>query len=177
MSKIYSAVSVLVVLLFFGCDTKKGTVIETFSEDEPVKSFTSVQGEASHVKWKSTVVWSEGSDTVTVALTATLEEGWHLYSQVLESDEGPLPTEFSFEASDNYALVGKVEEGEAKNEYDENFAMNVRFFDKQADFLQVIVRKSSSAFKLKGNVNYMVCNDEMCLPPIDVPLEIAIEAK
>jgi hypothetical protein len=27
---------------------------------------------------------------------------------------------------------------------------------------------------LKGVVNYMVCDDKMCLPPIDVPFTIQI---
>jgi thiol:disulfide interchange protein DsbD len=108
---------------------------------------------------------------------ATIDDGWHLYSQNLESENGPLPTIFTYEASDSCVVYGNVAEGKAKEEYDKNFGMNVRYFEKTATFTKFLVRKYGEAFTIKGNVNFMVCDDEMCLPPIDVNLEILVGKK
>lgn len=45
------------------------------------------------------VTWSASynADDSTIVLHADIAEGWHLYSQNLDNDMGPIPTEISFE--------------------------------------------------------------------------------
>jgi len=168
---------IFAALLLFSCTDKKAVVAESPVQDVSGHNVMTQHGTTNHIKWTSSCMWSSASDSMTLEIVAEIEEGWHLYSQVLDSDEGPLPTIFTFEESTNYSILGKVGESKSKNEYDENFAMNVRFFSNKAVFTQSVLRKSEAEFKFSGNVNYMVCNDEMCLPPTDVPLVINVGKK
>jgi len=103
---------------------------------------------------------------VALQLTARIESGWHLYSQNLPSDKGPIATEFSFDKNGDVELIGKVEEPEAKVEFDPNFKMDLNFFANRVTFTQKV--KVLANTTLKGNVYFMVCNDKMCLPPEEV---------
>ncbi len=117
------------------------------------------------------VKWSFESEAISanehvLKMTAVIQDGWHLYSQHLPSDNGPVATEFSFDDNAAVSLLGKVEEPKAKTEYDPNFDMDLNFFSKLVTFTQKV--KISEDTKVKGNVYYMVCNDKMCLPPEEV---------
>lgn len=126
------------------------------------------------VKWNTSV--KRISDTeAELKITATLEEGWHLYSQSLPSDEGPFPTEFSFTETKYYSLIGKVKEGKPKSEYDPNFDMILAFFDGSAEFTQKIKINTDAGFSVKGLVYFMVCNETMCLPPKEIDLTFKLE--
>ncbi len=114
-------------------------------------------------KWSFKSV-NEGEGLYTIEMTCTLDEGWHLYSQYLESDMGPVPTRFTFQLPEGYTLDGKVQEGEPKKEYDPNFMMDLSFFDGAPVFRQRI-NVSGDPGKVVAGVEFMVCDDEMCLPP------------
>ena len=121
------------------------------------------------------VEWSFSFDDPSseVRIKAEIAEGWHLYSQHVNNDIGPVPTSFEFEESSFYALQGSTREPRALKEYDENFKGELDFFKDSVTFVQRIALNGSGV--LKGTVVYMVCNDTMCLPPTDVPFEITIE--
>lgn len=117
------------------------------------------------VDWSSEVI--QDGEEVTLIIKGTIDEGWHVYSQVLESDDGPVATEVTFKESDNYELVGKVTESKTYKEYDPNFEMNLTFFKKEVIFKQKIKLKTENKFDVAGIVYSMVCNESMCLPPSD----------
>lgn len=117
---------------------------------EPVKLSTSVERDG---------------DQATLILTAKIEDGWHMYSQFLSSDDGPAATELTFAESAEYSLEGKAEEEDVLTHFDEMFEMDVNYFDHQAVFKQKIKVSNESAFKVKGTIYYMVCDDGRCLPP------------
>ena len=48
-----------------------------------------------------------GNSEYDLFFTATIDDGWYLYSQYVEED-GPLPTSFTFYESDKYELIGKT---------------------------------------------------------------------
>ncbi len=127
------------------------------------------------VKW-STSVKKTSNNEAELILTATMEEGWHLYSQDIP-EGGPVPTEFSFKPNENYELTGKVIEPKPIEENDPNFKMILKFFDKKATFKQKIKIKSKQSFKIKGEVYFMCCDDKQCLPPnaVDVEFTIPVE--
>lgn len=95
--------------------------------------------------------------------TASIESGWHLYAQEIDGD-GPIPTSFTFQELGGAELVGEVSEGEGHKEMDENFGMELKYFEDQADFVQR-VKISNSATSISGELEFMVCNNERCLPP------------
>ncbi len=115
------------------------------------------------VDWDFSV--EQNGKEATLIFTGTIDEGWHVYSQVLESDDGPVATEVTFVSNENYELVGKTIESKTYKEYDPNFEMNLTFFKTKAVLKQKIKLKTDKPFKVKGSVYFMVCNESMCLPP------------
>lgn len=118
----------------------------------------------------------QNGSEATLISKATIEKGWHVYSQYLESEFGPVPTEFIYDKSDNYSLDGKtIETKKPTVEFDKNFDMNVAFFSDEITFKQKIKILSATDFTLKGSVGYMVCDDEKCLPPTDELFEFKLK--
>jgi len=125
------------------------------------------------------VKWSFKSEHVNaqeeiIILTATIDKGWHLYSQFIGND-GPIPTSITFEKSKDFELMGSATEGKAIEEYDKNFDMILKFFANKAEFKQRIKIKSKKDFTVKGSVNFMVCDDSKCLPPEDVEFAVSVK--
>ena len=110
-----------------------------------------------------------------VSMEATIEEGWHIYSQVLESNEGPVATSFSFDPVDGVEFKGPVKEGTPIVHYDANFMMNLSYYETTARFVQPIAVEGNALPSINGTLQYMVCNDEMCLPPRDVKFRVNLE--
>ena len=105
---------------------------------------------------------------------ATIDEGWHLYSQFI-GDDGPVPTEFTFTTEGGYSLVGTPKEGEPIEEFDPNFDMILKYFKNEAIFTQIVQVSSSEDFNLEGNVYFMVCDEAQCLPPEEVEFSFEIK--
>jgi thiol:disulfide interchange protein DsbD len=111
-------------------------------------------------------------ESKTVEIQATLADGWHLYSQDVDNEIGPVPTSFTFESNNDLKLIGKVTEPSPIQKYDENFEAMLDFFEGKVVFSQRVSVKEST--ELKGFVTYMVCNDTQCLPPTDENFTITI---
>lgn len=109
-----------------------------------------------------------------IQITASCDKGWYIYSQYLESEDGPIATVFEFSTGPAIELLGKTEEsGNKKTGYDEMFGMNITKYADKAVFLQRI-RTSGDISSISGTVTYMSCNDEKCLPPRDVPFQVTL---
>ncbi|MES2763144.1 MAG: protein-disulfide reductase DsbD domain-containing protein [Bacteroidota bacterium] len=111
-----------------------------------------------------------------IVFTATIEKKWHIYSQ-RPTDVGPIPTSFSITPSADFELVGKVEEGDAHEEYVAAFEAKVFVFSGQAMFKQKIKRKNTKALTVKTSLEFMTCNDVQCLPPSILDFMVTIPAK
>ncbi len=114
------------------------------------------------VKWAFTVE-NRTANAADLVLTATIDKGWHLYSQHLSGD-GPVPTTLTFKQLGSAALKGTVSEGKGKVELDPNFDMELKYFEGKARFIQKIAL-SPKATEVSGEVEFMVCDDKRCLPP------------
>ncbi|MAT90410.1 MAG: hypothetical protein CMC35_06920 [Flavobacteriaceae bacterium] len=118
------------------------------------------------VKWK--VSLEQESDTrYNVLIKAMIDEGWHLYSQKQFGEEfvGPIPTEFSFNASETtFKLLGETQEPDVAPIFDPVFEIDVVFFEDEAMFIQPIEIIDKSK-EISVDVFYSVCDDEKCLPP------------
>lgn len=120
------------------------------------------------VKWKFEVEKISDTEALLKA-TATIDKGWHLYSQfmTLTPDQfGPEVTVFTFNKNPNIKLLGKVEEkGKLTEEITPLFDnILVRFFSDKVTFIQK-VQVTAEQTVVTGNVYYMVCDDKQCLPP------------
>ncbi len=138
-------------------------------------SFTAVQSQIlDPVKW-STSIKKISETEYDLVSKATIEDNWHLYSQVVPED-GPLPTVFNFEANSAYKTVGKIKESKGTTEHDPVFDMVITFFSKTATFTQRIALTGNTGTTIKGEVEYMVCDDTRCLPPNYIDLVFKIPA-
>ncbi|PKQ45995.1 protein-disulfide reductase DsbD family protein [Confluentibacter flavum] len=126
------------------------------------------------VEWTTAV--EKISDTeYDLVVTATIESGWHLYSQKVPED-GPIPTTFTFEGSESYKLVGETTEDEGHVIDDPVFMMRIKYFEDKAVFKQR-VSFTNKPETIKGSVEFMVCDDSRCLPPNDDALVFNLSGK
>jgi len=116
------------------------------------------------VKWKINLE-DNGTPEKTLVFTATSEPGWHLYDMNLP-EGGPVSTSFSFETTNGVEIIGTpTPSKQATTVYDELFAMELRWYGGTITFTQPIKVTDAKKFKLEGEVEFMACNDETCLPP------------
>ncbi|MDG1158678.1 MAG: protein-disulfide reductase DsbD family protein [Flavobacteriales bacterium] len=131
------------------------------------------------VKWSFSGSMMENGN-VSLALDCKIDEGWHVYS-IQPSDDpevfGPMPTEIIWEASEAYRLLGKLQEGEPIKHYDPNFEVDLNYFEKEAHFTQLLELKGDLPLNIKGELNFMACDDEKCIFPDPVPLYISLSAE
>jgi len=114
------------------------------------------------VLWQYEVVLATKDEAV-LKFTAQVEEGWHLYSQHM-SENGPMPTRFSFVTSKDYVLLGQpVESGKAVKFYDDVYAAEITWYSGKISFNQKI-KLLKSVTTVKGNIEYMTCNEYSCVP-------------
>jgi DsbC/DsbD-like thiol-disulfide interchange protein len=99
----------------------------------------------------------------TIAITASLAPGWHLYSQNI-AEGGPIPTRLEFLKSDDFDTVGKAEEhGKPFTYYDSLYEMSITTYAYEVAFLQKIsLNKPKATVKCKAA--FMLCNDNQCIP-------------
>ena len=132
-----------------------------------ILTLTSLSGQIFNpVSW-STDYRHIKDDVYELNFHAKIDAGWAIYSQYLESDEGPIPTSFTYENPEVVEFIGENEEnGNRKEGFDPIFEMNVTKFAEEVMFVQRVKRVGNAP--LRGYINYMTCDDEKCLPPTDV---------
>jgi len=125
------------------------------------------------------VSWKFNAENITdkeatIVITATIEPGWHVYSQFIE-EGGPIPTSFTFEGTGFTKLGGVAEKPKAISAFDPNFNMQIAWHKDQVKFSQKI-KLTQPKVTVKGMLEFMVCNDTHCLPPEEVPFSVQVDA-
>ena len=121
------------------------------------------------VKWKIKLDDKGGAPEKEIVFTATADKGWHLYDMNLP-EGGPVSTSFTFETLNGAELIGQpVPSVKPTTVYDEQFAMNLRWYPGTVSFIQKLKITDPTKFKVEGEVEFMACNDETCLPPDQIP--------
>lgn len=116
---------------------------------------------ANPTQWTYTVKKTKGNKAELV-FEVNIKDGWHVYSQYFE-EGGPNRMVINFTKSDDYKLIGKAKEITAPHkEMDQLFKIEVQYFTGKAKIVQPIEISSTKAFKIKGNIDYQVCQDERC---------------
>ena len=102
-----------------------------------------------------------------IIFSATIDDGWHVYSTDMGSD-GPISATFNVVKMEGVETVGKLTpRGQVTKQYDKMFGMELRFFEKKGQFVQR-VRFTQPKYVIDCYLEYGACNDEMCLPPTEV---------
>ena len=128
------------------------------------------------VSWDTSVEKLNESE-FNLVITASIEDGWHLYAQEVP-EGGPIPTSISFvEQEDNFILLGTPAEGEGHEEYDQVFQMDIKYFESQAVFKQKVRLLTDEQVNILGSLEFMVCDDTNCLPPDVIDLSFELQGK
>ncbi|MES2329931.1 MAG: protein-disulfide reductase DsbD domain-containing protein [Bacteroidota bacterium] len=126
------------------------------------------------VQWNNTVKKIDGN-TYEIHLTASVQGSWHLYSQHTPAG-GPVPTTVAFTKNPVVITQGDVKEiGEAVTKREEVFGIDVKYFSRAVDFVQLVKTKGKIKTNMTGSVKYMVCNDKECLPPKTVSFQLELK--
>jgi len=125
------------------------------------------------------VKWSFDSKNISgdkfeISYHATIDEGWHMYSQFLPSEDGPIATTFNYDSGAGYELNDGVTEPSPISEFDPNFEMKLNYFEEEVTFKQLVTLTKESA-TIKGYLNFMVCDASKCLPPTDIDFEFYLK--
>lgn len=122
------------------------------------------------------VKWNFRSKQVTgkkvdLIFEATIDSGWHLYGLNIP-ENGPIATSIVFTDTNGFKLTGKaVSVNNPEIKYDAIFEIDLELFSNKATFKQQIEKLTKEDLTVRGYVEFMSCNDQMCLPPKEVEFE------
>ncbi len=131
-----------------------------------------------HVTWTTTAdpaTVAQGQ-TTRVVFAVAIEEGWKMYA--LGSPSPSRAVSVTFDAlPDGLVQQGEMQQTGEKENYDPYFKKDVIYFEKEgvlwAD-VAVTAEADAGARAVSGTINFMICNDRLCLPPTDVPFETTL---
>jgi len=114
--------------------------------------------------------------TYEIHLTATMQSGWHLFSQVQPEDAVAIPTGFKINNNPLVTLDGKIKEiGKMEKFHDATLDISANQYANKVDFVQKVKLKSNVKTSITGSVEYQTCDDKKCLPPKTVTFSIPVK--
>ena len=141
----------------------------------------SAQGVADPITWALAVqpagATAAPGGKITLALTATIDEGWHLYSIKLEPG-GPVPTAITIPDGQPFSLAGEIAEPLPASSFDGNFNKVLEYHETKAVFtipLKAAAAAPAGKQTARVSISYQTCNDRLCLPPRQVAVTAAVE--
>ena len=127
------------------------------------------------------VIWSFSAQKVAdktyeIHMKATIQSGWHLFSQNQPEDAIAIPTAFSIRANPLFKPDGKIKEvGKMEVMKDAVLGISANQYSNTVVFVQKIKLKSNVKTNFTGNVEYQTCDDKKCLPAKTVNFNVAIK--
>ncbi|GAB3955102.1 hypothetical protein GCM10028805_41670 [Spirosoma harenae] len=125
------------------------------------------------VRWSYAAKKTSPTEAV-LLMKATIDKGWHIYSQNVK-EGGPIKTTFKFTPASTYALANKTQEPKPITKLEKVFDMEVSYFENAVVFQQKIKLKGTGPVTVKGSVEFMSCNDQKCLPPDELEFSIPVK--
>ena len=123
-----------------------------------------------HTNWS----YEYDQDMQVLMVYGRLEEAWHTYSRKTKKNAGPIPVTISINKNKDIKVISKEPEEISPSEkvYDKNFESDVYLFNHiYIGYIKIKVKRATT---ITGVVNFMVCDDTQCLPPIDLPFSIKV---
>lgn len=133
-------------------------------------------GRTNPVEWKITVK-QIADNRFEVTGQATPEKGWHVYSAYLPENTA-IPTSITINETEAVKALGKITETpEPVTVFDQSFQANLKWHDGTAFFSQKVEISKAGKSTITGHLEYMVCNDETCMPPDQIEFSFDVEVK
>lgn len=116
------------------------------------------------VKWAASVTKST-TTSASVALSATIQDGWHVYA-LSQPPGGPTPLKISIPATAPFTLQAPVAETKVTRHDDPTFKMEAVYYLNAIDLNVNLKKQGPAAVDLVPvDVRFQACNDRLCLPP------------
>lgn len=123
------------------------------------------------VNWEKSIKMT-GESSGEVIFTATIENGWHMYGLELPAD-GPQPTTVRWEELEGVKLIGEITPSRpAHEEFDAVMNIQLGWWEKDITLTQKF-ELTEKAYKITGDIKYMVCSNETCQPPTKETFEFS----
>ncbi len=130
-------------------------------------------GQKNPVSWNYEVK-KKSAGVYDIIITASIEDPWHLYSQNTGKG-GPIPTSIKFKPNPLVTKNGMVKEmGKLEKTFDKNFNTNVLYYSDKVEFIQTVSVKGGLKTNISGILEYMVCDDSQCLPPVKKSFDLKL---
>jgi len=108
-------------------------------------------------------------------MIATIQQGWHVYSQNQPKDAIAEPTSFAFNKNPLLQFDGNVKEvGNLEKFKDKELDISANQYSNKVVFVQRVKLKGKAKTNVTGKLTYQTCNDEKCLPAKTINLSIAL---
>lgn len=128
---------------------------------------------AQQVAWSSSVE-PAGDDTYRIVLEAAIPASYHMYDMGPYEAGGPNATVIRFLPTDGVRYVGEVQQLSVPDRHDEPmFGIEIGTFSGKARFAQTVVLSAPEA-EVKAELEWMICNDNTCMPPEEAELTVRI---
>jgi thiol:disulfide interchange protein DsbD len=117
------------------------------------------------IKWTSD--FKIDGTNATLTLTASIDDGWHLYATELpELEFGPDVTAVAYTTTTGLTLDGELTPSVAPLEvYDDMFEANLRYWEHEVTLTQHFTVTDAATYSLAGSVTFQGCNEQNCIPP------------
>ncbi|MEE6187152.1 hypothetical protein PIECOFPK_00280 [Mycovorax composti] len=110
-----------------------------------------------------------------IHMTATIKNGWHLYSQTQPKGAIAIPTKFVFVNNPLVVLKGNVAEvGKLEKYQDPILKVTANQYSNSVTFVQKVTLKAPAKTNVSGNVTFQTCDDKQCLPPEKVSFNVSL---
>lgn len=116
---------------------------------------------------------------VSVALSADIDSGWHVYAFPQPFGSPVIATEVTVPEGQVLALSDEIKSPKAQSQMDPTVGKATAIYENSVtfDLPLKVARKAKGKQDLEVDVRYQACNNRMCLPPrtdkVIVPIEIA----
>lgn len=121
----------------------------------------------------------QAGQKVSLALSADIDSGWHVYAFPQPPDSPVIATEVTVPDGQALALSGEIKPPKAQSQMDPTVGKETAIYENSVtfDLLLKVARKAKGKQDLEVDVRYQACNNRMCLPPrtdkVTVPVEIS----
>lgn len=117
------------------------------------------------VRWTVKTVEDVSARRVTLEMTASIDAGWHMYSNLIDPSVGPTPLTVDIKEMQGLKPVGELAASKsAVKKFDDVFGAELSWWTGRVT-LKRTFDVTADKYKLAGAIRFQACNDRNCIPP------------
>ncbi len=136
-----------------------------------LSSFLGLAQDPSAVRWTFASKPGNNPDEFILTASAKIQEGFHVFSPQPGGDGLLIPTEMTLTTKGIKIVSPLAPQRRPVTKQMEGIGM-VNYFEGEIEFNMII--QSKKGVTISGTMSSQCCNDQMCLPPTDVPFKVKL---